>query len=247
MDVGLKDQLFSLDTTRGRVAEATSGITVILSLILLVYSTTVEETTGTYSWILIAELVFWLVFSIEYVLRILSAEHPIRYLRSFYGIVDLLAVVAGLASIPALAAAKPLRILRSLRVLKLARYSAAVDRFSAAFDDIKDELALYSGVTAVMSFIAAYGIWEFEHERNEAYSNLFECVYWSVASLTMGAEGIAPVTVPGKILAMVLVLIGLGIVAVPSGLFAAALSKTGNQILAAPTRSRPPEMGSDHS
>ncbi|MDE0132285.1 MAG: ion channel, partial [bacterium] len=116
----------------------------------------------------------------------------------------------------------------TLRVLKLARYSSAVDRFSEAFDDIKDELALFSGVTAVMTFIAAYGIWEFEHETNDAYGNLFECVYWSVASLTMGAEGIAPSTVAGKILAMLLVLIGLGIVAVPSGLFASALSKTGD-------------------
>ncbi len=229
MGTKLRGRLFNPETLSGRVTESASGVIVILSLVNLVLSTTVDEGTRPYYWILIGEGLFWLLFSIEYALRLLSAERPMRYVRSFYGIVDLLAVVAGITSIPALAAAKPLRVLRSLRVLKLARYSAAVDRFAAAFDDIKDELALYSGVTAVLSFIAAYGIWEFEHDRNEAYGNLFECVYWSVASLTMGAEGIAPVTVPGKILAMVLVLIGLGIVAVPSGLFASALSKTGNQ------------------
>ncbi len=226
MSGGLRSRLFNLDTGVGRATEAASGIIVGLSLVTLVLHTVPTE--GTTFDVLLdrAEVTFWVLFSVEYVVRIVASPHPFRYLRSFYGIVDLLAVVAGLSSIEVLGAAKPLRLLRALRVLKLARYSSAVDRFSEAFDDIKDELALYSGVTAVMTFIAAYGIWEFEHETNEAYGNLFECVYWSVASLTMGAEGIAPVTVAGKILAMLLVLIGLGIVAVPSGLFASALSKT---------------------
>ena len=199
-----------------------------MALITLVLSTMIAEGTSPHGWLERAEMVFWAVFSVEYGLRIFAAPHPLRYLRSFYGIVDLLAVLAGLSALQTLGAAKPLRLLRVLRVLKLARYSSAVDRFAEAFEDIKDELALFTGVTAVMTFIAAYGIWEFEHETNDAYGNLFECVYWSVASLTMGAEGIAPVTAPGKILAMLLVLIGLGIVAVPSGLFASALSKTTN-------------------
>lgn len=222
----LRSSLFRLDTRIGRATEAASGVVVILSLITLVLSTVVSEASAAHQWLVRAEYVFWAAFSLEYALRIVASPHPLRYVRSFYGIVDLLAVLAGLSSVVALGAGKPLRLLRALRVLKLARYSAAVDRFSAAFDDIKDELWLFSGVTAVLAFIAAYGIWEFEHETNEAYGNLFECVYWSVASLTMGAEGIAPISVPGKILAMLLVLIGLGIVAVPSGLFASALSKT---------------------
>ena len=228
MSGNLRSRLFNMDTRVGRLTEAASGITVTLALATLVLHTVVTEGSTADVWLDRAEITFWVLFTVEYAMRILASAHPFRYLRSFYGIVDLLAVVAGLSSIEMLGAAKPLRLLRALRVLKLARYSSAVDRFSEAFDDIKDELALFSGVTAVMTFIAAYGIWEFEHETNDAYGNLFECVYWSVASLTMGAEGIAPDTVAGKILAMLLVLIGLGIVAVPSGLFASALSKTNN-------------------
>ena len=224
----LRSRLFNMDTRVGRVTEAASGVLVTLALVTLVLHTVVTEGTTTDVWLDRAEIIFWALFTVEYAMRIFASAHPLRYLRSFYGIVDLLAVMAGLSSIEVLGAAKPLRLLRALRVLKLARYSSAVDRFSEAFDDIKDELALFSGVTAVMTFLAAYGIWEFEHETNDAYGNLFECVYWSVASLTMGAEGIAPSTVAGKILAMLLVLIGLGIVAVPSGLFASALSKTGD-------------------
>ncbi len=222
----VQTRLFDLDTRTGRVSEIVSAVVVILSLIALVALTVVAEDSRAHDWLIYLEWVFWGLFTVEYGLRLYAAPRPLSYARSFYGIVDVLAVLAGVLSVGILATAKPLRLLRAARIFKVARYSSAVERFSAAFDDIKDELALFSGVTAVIAFIAAYGIWEFEHELNPAYGNLFECVYWSVASLTMGAEGIAPVTVPGKVLAMLLVLIGLGIVAVPSGLLASALSKT---------------------
>ena len=224
-----QSHLFDTDSRFGRALEMSVGVVVVLSLAPFIGFTTVEEGSSAASWIGRIDTVFWALFTVEYAARLATARHRPRYARSFYGVVDLLAVAAGLASVTALSTVKVLRVLRVLRVLKVARYSSAVDRFSAAFNDIKDELALYTGVTAVISFIAAYGIWQFEHEANEAYGNLFECVYWSVASLTMGAEGIAPSTAAGKVLAMVLVLLGLGIVAVPSGLLASALSKTDPQ------------------
>ncbi len=221
-----RPRLFDTDSRFGMALEVSVGVVVVLSLVPLIAFTAIEEGSSTATWIGRIDTVFWALFCVEYAARLTTARHRLRYALSFYGVVDLLAVVAGLTSVTALAAVKALRVLRVMRVLKLARYNSAVDRFSAAFNDIKDELALYTGVTAVISFIAAYGIWQFEHEANDAYGNLFECVYWSVASLTMGAEGIAPTTTAGKVLAMALVLLGLGIVAVPSGLLASALSKT---------------------
>ena len=226
MHQNARHSLFDQDSRFGRALEVAAGVVVVLSLVPLVALTVVEDGSSLADWIGRIDTVFWIWFIAEYAARLTTARHRLRYARSFYGVVDLLAVVAGLVAIPALASVKALRVLRVLRVLKLARYNSAVARFSTAFNDIKDELALYTGVTAVITFIAAYGIWQFEHEANDAYGNLFECVYWSVASLTMGAEGIAPTTAAGKILAMVLVLLGLGIVAVPSGLLASALSKT---------------------
>ena len=227
MSQDMQTRTFDADSRFGTSLEMVVGVLVVLSLVPLIASTVIEEGTATADWIARIDTVFWAVFTAEWVVRLAKARPRLKYVRSFYGVVDLLAVVAGLAAVPALASVKVLRVLRVLRVLKLARYTAAADRFAAAFNDIKDELALYTGVTAVITFSASYGIWLFEHEANEAYGNLFECIYWSVASLTMGAEGFAPTTVAGKILAMVLVLLGLGIVAVPSGLLASALSKTG--------------------
>lgn len=217
---------FGTDSRFQTPLEAAVGVIVVLSLIPLVAQTAVTDGGRAWVWLERIDMVFWALFLIEYLLRLGTAENRLRYSLSFYGVIDLLAVLGGIPGLTVLTTMKVLRVLRVLRVLKLARYSSAVERFSAAFNDIKDELALYTGVTAVIAFIASYGIWQFEHEANEAYSNLFEAVYWSVASLTMGAEGIAPTTVAGKILAMLLVLLGLGIVAVPSGLLASALSKT---------------------
>jgi voltage-gated potassium channel len=220
------ERLFNFDSRLGRTIEAASAVVVVVSLAVLVALTEAGEQTTAHSWLQRADNVIWVAFCAEYAARLVSARRPLRYVRSFYGIVDLLAALSGIPAVSFLQTAKALRILRAVRLLKLARYSSAVDRFSEAFDDIKDELALYTGATAVLAFVSAYGIWQFEHEANEAYGNMFECVFWAVASLTMGAEGMAPSTTGGKILAMALVLIGLGIVAVPSGLLASALSKT---------------------
>lgn len=137
MSGNLRSRLFNMDTRVGRLTEAASGITVILALATLVLHTVVTEGSTADVWLDRAEITFWVLFTVEYAMRIFASAHPFRYLRSFYGIVDLLAVVAGLSSIEMLGAAKPLRLLRALRVLKLARYSSAVDRFSEAFDDIK--------------------------------------------------------------------------------------------------------------
>ena len=205
--------------------EIAVSVLIAVSLVTMVLETIVKPDSAAFPWLTAAERVIWLLFCAEYVCRVAGAPVKRQYVLSFYGVIDLLAVLSGLTSVGALEGLKALRVLRALRVLKLVRYSNAIDRFSNAYHDIKDELALYLAASGILTFIAAYGIWEFEHDNNENYGNIFDCVYWAVASLTAGAENMAPVTVPGKILTMLLLLLGLGIVAVPPGLLASALSK----------------------
>jgi voltage-gated potassium channel len=220
--------LFDLATPRGRVVEGAVGLLVLASVGVVVAETTVDPAGAAFRQLMRIDFAIWVAFCVEYAARVAAARSRRRYMFSFFGIVDLLAVLAGIPAIAGLRTVKVLRLLRALRVLKLVRLSNAIDRFKDAFSDIKDELAIYLGATAVLTFIASYGIYELEHETNENYGNIFECTYWAVASMTAGAEGYAPVTVGGKILSMVLVLFGLGIVAVPSGLMASALSKQPN-------------------
>ena len=219
---------FDLATRRGRLVEGALGLLVLVSVSVVVAETTVDPAGVAFRRLARVDFAIWVVFCVEYVARLAAARSRRRYMCSFFGIVDLLAVLAGIPAISGLRTIKVLRLLRAVRVLKLVRLSDAIDRFKDAFADIKDELAIYLGATAVLTFIASYGIYELEHEANENYGNIFECTYWAVASMTAGAEGYAPVTVGGKLLSMVLVLFGLGIVAVPSGLMASALSKQPN-------------------
>lgn len=216
---------FDLATSRGRVVEGALGLLVLASVAVVVAETTVDPAGTVFRRLTYVDFAIWMIFCVEYLTRLAAARPRRRYLLSFFGIVDLLAVLGGVPALSGLRTVKVLRLLRALRVLKLVRLTSAVDRFKDAFSDIKDELAIYLGATAVLTFVASYGIYELEHEVNENYSNIFECTYWAVASMTAGAEGYAPVTVGGKLLSMVLVLFGLGIVAVPSGLMASALSK----------------------
>ena len=215
--------LFDISTPLGRRTELGISVMVVVTLCALVAETAVDQDGGVYDLLVAFELFIGAIFGIEYLLRVITSKKPLRYIFSFFGVVDLLAALA--VATPFFGSLKVFRLFRALRIFKLVRYSNALDRFSTAFDDIKDELAIHLCATGILTFIAAYGIYVFEHEENENYGNLFECVYWSIASLTAGAEGIAPVTIGGKILTMVLVMIGLGVVAVPSGLLASALSR----------------------
>lgn len=219
---------FDLDTSRGRRVEGALALLVLASLGMLVAETAVAPRGAAFDRLARAEFAIWVVFCVEYLTRLAFAPDRRRYVFSFFGLVDLAAVLAGIPAIAGIESVKTLRILRAVRVLKVIRLSNALDRFKAAFADIRDELAIYLGATAVLTFLASYGIYQFEHETNPIYGNIFECTYWAVASMTAGAEGYAPVTVGGKLLSMVLVLFGLGIVAVPSGLMASALAKQPN-------------------
>lgn len=219
---------FDVETRCGRVVEGSLGLVVLASVAILVAETVVDHSSATFQRLRMVDTAIWAVFCVEYAARLAAARPRRKYVFSFFGLVDLLAVLAGIPAIAGLRSIKILRILRALRVLKLVRLSSALDRFKAAFADIRDELAIYLGATALLTFVASYGIYQFEHEVNPVYGNIFECTYWAVASMTAGAEGYVPMTVGGKLLAMVLVLFGLGIVAVPSGLMASALAKQPN-------------------
>lgn len=86
----LRSQLFNMDTRVGRATEAASGITVTLALVTLVLHTVATEGSAVEVWLGRAEIVFWVLFTVEYAMRILASAQPFKYLRSFYGIVDLL-------------------------------------------------------------------------------------------------------------------------------------------------------------
>ena len=172
------------------------------------------------------------IFTVEYILRIVVADRKLRFIISFYGIVDLLAILPFYVSTGLdLRSIRVLRFLRLFQALKLARYSKAIQRLQMAFALVKEEIILFFVVTAILLYLTAAGIYYFEHQlQPDAFSSIFSGLWWAVATLTtVGYGDVYPVTTGGKIFTFFVLIIGLGIVAVPSGLMASALSEARKQ------------------
>ena len=179
----------------------------------------------------IADVTLSLVFVAEYLLRVATAENKRGYITSFYGIIDLVAIlpilVHAAASVRVL---RLLRVLRVLRLLKLKRYNDALDRYLQALKLIAAEAVLFTGVAFIFIISFAFVIYEVEHEAQpEKYRNIFDSIWWAVISLTtVGFGDLYPVTTAGRLLTLAMVLTGMGIVAVPTALLASALSRVHN-------------------
>lgn len=175
-----------------------------------------------------AELITVLIFTIEYIYRILSAEDRFKYIFSFYGIIDLCAILPFyLATSIDLRSIRLFRLLRLGRLLKLARYNSAIRRFGIALKIAREELSIFGIASLMILYLSAVGIYYFEHDvQPENFRSIFDCLWWAVATLTtVGYGDVYPVTVGGRIFTFLVLLVGLGLVAVPTGIVASALSK----------------------
>lgn len=169
-----------------------------------------------------------ILFTLEYLLRLYLADKKFRYIFSFYGLIDLAAILPFyLTSGVDLRSLRVFRLLRLFRLLKLLRYNRAIRRFSRAFVMIREELVLFGIVTVMLLYLAAVGIYYFENETQpEAFKSIFHSLWWAVATLTtVGYGDIYPVTLGGRVFTFIILMLGLGIVAVPGGLLASALSR----------------------
>jgi voltage-gated potassium channel len=174
------------------------------------------------------EFVSIIIFSIEYVLRVLVTKKPLRYIFSFYGIIDILAILPFyLNRFLDLRFLRAFRVFRIFRALKLIRYNKALNRFNVAFKIVKEELVLFFIVILIMLFIVSSGIYSFENEAQpEIFKSVFHSGWWSIVTLTtVGYGDVYPITLGGKVFTFFVLMIGIGVVAVPAGLVGTALSK----------------------
>ncbi|QDU90711.1 Cyclic nucleotide-gated potassium channel [Pirellulimonas nuda] len=216
-------------TTRiGFAFAITIQLLIIASLVTFAVDTLPDLPPRTRDYLELFEVVTVGVFSLEYLLRIFASPGPIRFICSFFGLMDLLAILPFyLTASLDLRAARSFRLLRLFRIFKLARYSAAVRRFHRAFLIAKEELVLFLMVALILLYLSAVGIYYCENEAQpEKFCSVFHSLWWSVATLTtVGYGDIYPVTVAGKAFTFLVLLVGLGVVSVPAGLVASALAK----------------------
>jgi len=175
------------------------------------------------------EIVVLSLFAAEYALRVVCADRPLRYVLSFWGIVDLLAWLPLLALFGSeWAALRTLRLLRLVRLLKLLHANRALRRLQLALGKCKGELTVFAFLAFIILYIAAVGIYTFEHEAQpEAFSSIPKSLWWAVVSFTtVGYGDMYPVTPEGRLFTMGVLFIGLGVIAVPTAVIVSALINT---------------------
>jgi|TARA_B110000240_G_C13496365_1_gene451818 voltage-gated potassium channel len=213
---------------KGKVFDYFIQVLIFLSLTAFTIETLPNNSVKTVNILKNFELICIIIFSIEYVLRIFVSKNPFKYIFSFYGMIDFLAIfpfyLQGAYDLKALRA---FRIFRVFRALKLIRYNKALNRFHIAANIVKEEVILFLVITSIFIFIASSGIYFFENKAQpEIFTSVIHSGWWAVVTLTtVGYGDVYPITIGGKIFTFFILLIGVGIVTIPAGLVASALSK----------------------
>lgn len=170
-----------------------------------------------------------IIFSLEYLLRIYVADSKPKFIFSFFGIIDLLAILPFYLSFGVdLRSLRALRFLRLFRILKLVRYNRAMNHFTRAIKSAKEEIFLFIFITLILIYFSAVGIYYFENEAQpEHFSSIFDSLWWAIITLTtVGYGDVYPITIGGKVFTFFILMIGLGIVAIPTGIISSALTKS---------------------
>jgi len=215
--------IFGHDTFAGRLFDVILLTLILLSVltVLLESVRSLREAHGLY--FRVAEWVFTSLFTAEYAARLISSKDPKRYATSFYGMVDLLAIAPVYLSFffsmtRSFAVVRSLRLLRVFRILKLTEYIGEAAVLRVALQESARKIIVF--LFAVLTIVVIVGalMYQVEGEAN-GFTSIPTAMYWAIVTVTtVGYGDISPHTVVGRILASILMVIGYGIIAVPTGI-----------------------------
>ncbi len=228
--------VFRSDTRAGRFFDIVLLWLIILS-ILLVFMESVESFRRLYQpQIRFLEWVFTFTFTIEYILRIYSTRDTRRYIFSFYGIVDLVALLPGYFALllqggQYFIVLRAIRLLRVFRILKLTRYLYEGNILGKAVKASLYKITVF--LSAVITLVTIVGtlMYVIEGEQH-GFNSIPESIYWAIVTVTtVGYGDVSPATPLGRLVASMLMIIGYGIIAVPTGIVSVEMARATNDAL----------------
>lgn len=223
--------IFEADTSGGKAFDVALLWAIVLS-VAAVLAESVSSVRASYGEVLhVVELVFTGVFTIEYMLRLFAVKRPWKYVFSFYGLVDLLSILPTFVELllpgaASLRVVRMLRLLRVFRVLKLVGFLREAQILKDALWSSRRKIAVF--LSAVLVLVTLLGTIVYIVEDAEAgFTSIPRSIYWAIVTVTtVGYGDIAPQTVPGQMLASLMMILGYAIIAVPTGIVGAELAKT---------------------
>jgi len=248
----IHEVIFEAETPAGKLFDLVLLVCIVASVTAVVLESVAEIRKDHGTLLRIIEWSFTLLFTVEYLLRLVSVGRPLRYALSFFGIVDLLSIVPTylslvLAGSQSLLVIRALRLLRIFRVLKLAQFVGEAKMLRVAIQASVRKIVVFLGTVLTLVLIIGALMYLIEGEAH-GFSNIPQSVYWAIVTLTtVGYGDIAPRTVAGKALASAVMIIGYAIIAVPTGIVTVELASAARRRLVS-TRACPhcSAEGHDH-
>lgn len=226
----LHEVVFESDTPAGKAFDIALLVSILASVLAVLLESVRSLRDGYGPELRAAEWFFTVLFTIEYVLRLIAVRRPLHYALSFFGVVDLLAILPTYLSLllpgaQALLVVRALRLLRVFRILKLSHFIGEAQVLRLALRASLRKITVFLGTVVILVLIIGALMYLVEGEEN-GFTSIPQSIYWAVVTLTtVGYGDIAPATVLGRILASIVMIIGYGIIAVPTGIVTVELSR----------------------
>lgn len=222
--------IFTTDTPAAKWFDIILLVAITLS-VLAVCLESVKSLQAQYGGLLLgAEWAFTILFTIEYAARLATARRPVRYARSFFGIVDLISILPTYISVlvpgaQSLIIIRVFRIVRIFRIFKLARFVGESEVLVEAMKAAREKIVVF--IVGVTSFTVVIGALMYLVEGEESgFTSIPQGIYWAIVTLTtVGYGSIEPATPEGRVLASIVMIMGYGIIAVPTGIVTAELTR----------------------
>lgn len=222
--------IFEADTPEGKFFDIALIVCILLSVAAVMLES-IASVRDAYGPLLTSiEWFFTILFTIEYLLRLYCVGKPVRYATSFFGIVDLLAIIPTYLSLflvgsQFLVVVRVLRLLRIFRVLKVVKFLREMEELRLALMASRRKILVFVFSVLLIAVIAGSLMYVIEGEEN-GYTSIPKGIYWAVVTMTtVGYGDIAPHTSAGQVLATILMIMGYGIIAVPTGIVTSELTR----------------------
>lgn len=219
----LHEVIFESNTVRGKAFDIALLICILLSIgvVMLDSVSSFHESYGHIFYII--EWGFTILFTIEYILRLVSVKRPLHYATGFLGIVDLLSILPMYLSLlffgaQSLLVLRVLRLLRIFRIFKLTHFISEMSFLGEALKSSAKKISIFMLVVLAMVVVLGSVMYIVEG-KDRGFSSIPDSIYWAIVTITtVGYGDISPVTATGKFIASFIMLMGYGIIAVPTGI-----------------------------